>query len=222
MIMLEVSDHIRPRVGRPEILLCLALATGTRHWPANDLQKLQALQVKMTRRVACWFSKRRSAWAQTLGPRGAGRNPRVGPRDLRHSGGSLPYLIGATRGGDTIRCLHGSSARCGAKNRLRSGHRHLGRRCWDDIIQATTGQTSEAPWQRVAQDRAVRPGVGPQFIARATRTAPKVVERISPGRRMLVHDEGRTGHEYHDRMSLGVRELVDSSRGLGRPTGLLV
>lgn len=54
------------------IVSCLARASGTRH--RSELQKLKALSVKMTRRIARWsprdeedraaFAKRCSAWAQ--------------------------------------------------------------------------------------------------------------------------------------------------------------
>lgn len=73
--------------------------------------------------------------------------------------------------------VRGSSARSGVPNSLRRGHRLLGRRRWDDLLQRTTEHVSDAPWQLVPQDRAVWRDLEPQFIARATRTTPQAIKR---------------------------------------------
>lgn len=43
--------HAKIRILRPGVFLVFAWASGTRHWTALELQKLKALQVRMTRRA---------------------------------------------------------------------------------------------------------------------------------------------------------------------------
>lgn len=70
-----------------------------------------------------------------------------------------------------MRCLHGGSTEAGVLNRLGRGHRHLGRRRWDDPMQATAAQHAEAMWQLLAQDREFWRGLEPNFITGVTRCA---------------------------------------------------
>lgn len=67
-----------------------------------------------------------------------------------------------------------------------SVHRHLGKRRWDDSIQATVSGSVGEPLQSVAQSREAWRSIEAAFIARMTRVAPSGVEVIPVGRHVLA------------------------------------
>lgn len=85
--------HAKLRILHLSVSVSFAWSSGTRHWMAGELQRIKAMQVCMTRRIAGWFpypeeewaafSRRCSTWSQVHGdrvgiPRGTTRSQRRG------------------------------------------------------------------------------------------------------------------------------------------------
>lgn len=96
---------------------------------------------------------------------------------------------------------------CGPMNRQGRGHGCLGKRRWDDTIQATEAENTGEPWQSAAQDRDNWHAVEPAVLVRVTRMAPESVHPVPRGRHMLEAPESELTTEwtraaYH----VGIRE----------------
>lgn len=76
----------------------------------------------------------------------------------------------------TLRSLHAVDG--GSSNRLGRRHRCLGKRRWDDAIQATASERAEEHLQRTAQDTDVWNTLEADFIARVARVEPRIVHAI--------------------------------------------
>lgn len=57
------------------------------------------------------------------------------------------------------------------------------------MIQATTDARSEAPWQMVAQNRTVWSDLEREFIARATSSSARALDRVPVGRHTPAQSE---------------------------------
>lgn len=76
-----------------------------------------------------------------------------------------------------------------ASNRLCRGHRMLGKRRWEDAVQATVSSENDLPWQCAAQGREHGHALEASFIARVARTADSSVDEMPRGRPMLRAEE---------------------------------
>lgn len=83
----------------------------------------------------------------------------------------------------TIRGIH--AARTGVSNRLDRGHRTLGRRRWDDLIQQVVNEREEMPWQTMAQSREGWAELEGTFVAKALGMPPAQVQALPPGCHMM-------------------------------------
>lgn len=131
-----------------------------------ELGRVKATQVQMTRRIGQRWPKEREEWAdfsrlvwQVVAAEGRLVAPHVAPAEHHRKGGRT--------------------------NRLNRGHRLLGKRRWDDTIQATVDAVVEVPWHCHAQNRDEWKYLEKSFTARLLRRQASGLSEVPTGRHTL-------------------------------------
>lgn len=139
----------RAQGGRASVQASLCVRE---HSPKRDTEQrvTHACRCSSLRRLESWrVSKRCSTWARNAWEQAGGHIARVSaPGPDRWCGRVLPW-----KDRHALRRLHAGDD--GASVRRNRGHRLMGKRRWDDPVQATVNSYADMPRQDHAQDREV-------------------------------------------------------------------